>query len=156
MCDSLPELDSSSLESTFSKLPCNHIVLLVRPLSKHFKQWSDGHLAERCNRVDPSAEVPSWSLPALGFQHLRYKQKKKLMVSAAKGGQLSTLRWARQQGCPWDRRVSDAAAAGGHLAVLQWLRQEGCPCSPWVYIAGQGSGFPDVVQWLEEQGFPRK
>ena len=90
-CVMLPsELDLPSLESTFSSLPLNpplnHIVLSVTPLSKHFKHWADKQLEERGKRVDPSAEVPSWSLPALGFQHLNYKQKKQLMISAAKGG----------------------------------------------------------------------
>ena len=85
------ELNLPLLETTFSRLPSNHIVLLVRPLNKHFKQWADKQLADRCNRVDPSAEVPSWSLPALGVQQLRYNQKKQLIISAAKGGQLTTL-----------------------------------------------------------------
>ena len=153
MCDPLPnELDIPSLESTFASLPSNHIVLLVRRLSKHFKQWTDNKLAERCNRVDPSTEVPSWSLPALGIQHLRYKQKKQLMVSAAKGGQSTTLCWARTLGCPLDCNVSNAAAAGGHLAVLQWLRQEGCPWGPSTCEAAAEGGHLEVVQWLREKG----
>ena len=153
MCEPLPnELDIPSLEYVFASMPSNHIVLLVRPLSKHFKQWTNGQLAERCNRLDPSPEVPSWSLPALGVQHLRYKLKKQLMVSAAKGGHLTTLQWARQQGCPWDLHVSEAAAAGGHLAVVQWLRQEGCPWGPGTCKAAAEGGHLQVLQWVRENG----
>jgi hypothetical protein len=37
------------------------------------------------------------------------------------------LKWARENGCPWDESTCDAAADGGHLEVLKWARENGCP-----------------------------
>jgi hypothetical protein len=73
--------------------------------------------------------------------------------SAAEGGHLEVLQWARANGCPWDedlfpcsrRRPPGGVAVGtrqrlplgpvdlfqcssrGHLEVLQWARANGCP-----------------------------
>jgi uncharacterized protein YabN with tetrapyrrole methylase and pyrophosphatase domain len=37
------------------------------------------------------------------------------------------LRWARENGCPWDEFTCGGAAMGGHLEVLKWARENGCP-----------------------------
>ena len=46
-------------------------------------------------------------------------------------GWLDVLRWARANGCPWDRWACMRAARGGHLEVLQWARANGCPWDEW-------------------------
>ncbi len=48
-------------------------------------------------------------------------------ASAAFGGRLSLLQWARAAGCPWDEKTCSTAADGGHLDVLVWSRENGCP-----------------------------
>jgi hypothetical protein len=40
------------------------------------------------------------------------------------------LKWARQNGCPWNELTCSEAAKGGHLEVLRWARQNGCPFDP--------------------------
>ena len=40
---------------------------------------------------------------------------------------LSTLQWAHEQGCLWDKWTCEHAAERGHLDVLKWLRENGCP-----------------------------
>ena len=47
--------------------------------------------------------------------------------SAAEGGHLEVLQWARAKGYPWDERTCMLAAKNGHLEVLQWARAHGCP-----------------------------
>jgi hypothetical protein len=37
------------------------------------------------------------------------------------------LKWAPENGCPWDGRTCAGAADGGHLEVLKWARENGCP-----------------------------
>jgi hypothetical protein len=37
------------------------------------------------------------------------------------------LKWARENGCPWDKWTCSHAAKGGHLEVLKWARENGCP-----------------------------
>ena len=116
------ELNLPCLERVFShlhaNLHANLLVLTVKPLSKHFKTWVDKHPGARGHKLKPAAEVPAWALPALSVQQLRYKQKKQLLISAAGGGQLMTVRWLREQGCAWDLGASDAAAAGGHSTIV--------------------------------------
>jgi len=48
-------------------------------------------------------------------------------MEAAKGGHLEVLKWARENGCPWDEWTCAYAAEGGHLEVLKWARENGCP-----------------------------
>jgi len=43
------------------------------------------------------------------------------------GGHLEVLKWARENGCPWDEDTCAGAAEGGHLEVLKWARENGCP-----------------------------
>jgi hypothetical protein len=43
------------------------------------------------------------------------------------GGHLEVLKWARENGCPWDEQTCSSAATGGHLEVLKWARANGCP-----------------------------
>ena len=43
--------------------------------------------------------------------------------TAALGGHLEILVWARKNLLPWGVRTSARAAEGGHLRVLKWLRE---------------------------------
>ena len=65
------------------------------------------------------------------LQHMhsrgRLSRKKYLCEDAARGGHLEVLKWARENGCPWDEHTCTYAAEGGHLDVLQWALENGCP-----------------------------
>ena len=50
---------------------------------------------------------------------------------AAEGGHLEMLKWARENGCPWDEDTCANAAKGGHLEVLKWARENDCPWDEW-------------------------
>lgn len=39
---------------------------------------------------------------------------------------LEVLKWAHENGCPWDCACV-YAAGGGHLLLLKWARENGCP-----------------------------
>ena len=43
------------------------------------------------------------------------ERKEWLCMFAARSGQLEVLRWARANGCPWDRRTRDKAAELGYV-----------------------------------------
>ena len=47
--------------------------------------------------------------------------------SAAQGGHLDVLNWAREHGCPWGMDLCAEAADHGHFHVLKWAREMGCP-----------------------------
>lgn len=55
--------------------------------------------------------------------------KNNLCKIAARTGHLSTLRWARQNGCPWNTDVTNMAALYGHSDILEWTINNGCPFS---------------------------
>ena len=42
-------------------------------------------------------------------------------------GHLEILKWARENGCPWNEDTYSSAAKNGHLEVLKWLRENRCP-----------------------------
>jgi hypothetical protein len=37
------------------------------------------------------------------------------------------LKWARDHGCPWNRRTIRFADSHEHWEVSQWVREHGCP-----------------------------
>ena len=47
--------------------------------------------------------------------------------SAAAGGHLEVLKWARERDCPWDKFTCEYAAYDGHLEVLKWAWENDCP-----------------------------
>eukprot|EP00587_Corethron_hystrix_P006428 CAMPEP_0113319100 /NCGR_PEP_ID=MMETSP0010_2-20120614/13433_1 /TAXON_ID=216773 ORGANISM="Corethron hystrix, Strain 308" /NCGR_SAMPLE_ID=MMETSP0010_2 /ASSEMBLY_ACC=CAM_ASM_000155 /LENGTH=343 /DNA_ID=CAMNT_0000176593 /DNA_START=335 /DNA_END=1363 /DNA_ORIENTATION=- /assembly_acc=CAM_ASM_000155 len=77
--------------------------------------------------------------------------------SAAEGGHLDVLKWARGEGFNWNSGTNYSAAYGGHLDVLKWVFEkegvmddEGCDtCTG----AAKG-GHLEVLQWARAQGFP--
>ena len=46
---------------------------------------------------------------------------------AAQHGNLTTLKWAGANGCPWNKGTMHAAATGMHLEVVKWALDNGCP-----------------------------
>ena len=74
--------------------------------------------------------------------------------SAALGGHLEILRWARQHGFEWGVRTSSRAAAGGHLKVLKWLRENGCPWDDDIGWFAAQNGHMDVLRWAHDTGCP--
>ena len=45
----------------------------------------------------------------------------------AKNGYLEVLKWARQNGYPWNSDTCIYAAYNGHFEILKWARLNGCP-----------------------------
>ncbi|KAL6057540.1 hypothetical protein QOT17_015386 [Balamuthia mandrillaris] len=71
---------------------------------------------------------------------------------------LTLLKWALQNGCPFDESLTAAAAARGNLKALQWLRQgekgEQGPC-PWnAQVCNEAAryGYWKVLRWALAKG----
>jgi hypothetical protein len=73
-------------------------------------------------------------------------------ASAAVGGHLKVLQWARTNSCPWDETTCSFAAGEGHLAVLQWARTNGCPWDNMTYRSA--ARHLEVLQWARANGAP--
>ena len=72
----------------------------------------------------------------------------------AEGGHLEILRWAHENGCPWDEDTCAAAARCEDLAVLQWLRENGCPWDAETCWSAVDMGDVEVLRWARENGCP--
>ena len=64
------------------------------------------------------------------------------------------LRWARANGCPWNKVTCAAAAEGGHLEVLKWARENGCPWDVRTCRYAAGVGHLEVLKWARDNGCP--
>jgi hypothetical protein len=49
------------------------------------------------------------------------------MAHAAGKGNLEILKWAHENGCPWDDSTPNNAAITGKLESLEWLHENECP-----------------------------
>jgi len=72
---------------------------------------------------------------------------------AACYGHVHILKWARAQDppCPWNAIMCGEAP---DLDTLRWMRQEGCPWDTGTVLQLAISGQLDMVQWALEQGAP--
>ena len=66
------------------------------------------------------------------------------------------LKWARENGCPWDKDVCSAAARGGHLEALQYAHANECPWDEGTCSAAAANGHLDVLRWARANGCPLK
>ncbi|KAL6076959.1 Ankyrin repeat domain-containing protein [Balamuthia mandrillaris] len=84
---------------------------------------------------------------------LQHCQTSRLCRVWFQGGHLEVLKWARENGCPWDKTVFMMAAARGHLEVVKWAHENGCPWDKDVvcYFAAKGGNL-EVLKWAREQG----
>ncbi len=75
----------------------------------------------------------------------------------AENGHLETLKWARENGCPWsewDARTCSDAAKGGHFELLKWVRENGCDWDHWICIYASKKGYMNILKWARENGCP--
>ena len=71
-------------------------------------------------------------------------------TDAAAAGDLTRLKRANENGCPWDKSVCEAAAGGGHLECLKYLHENGCPWSEWAREAAAEGGHLECMKYLRE------
>ncbi len=68
------------------------------------------------------------------------------------GGYLSTLQWARENGCPWDKNTCVHTACGGHMSTLQWALENKSKCPANICDWAGLHGRLQVLQWLKDKG----
>jgi len=73
-------------------------------------------------------------------------------AAAAWRGHLDSLKWLRENGCPWDWQSCAMAAKGGHLDILKWLREQGCPWNETTCSSAAEGDCLEVLQWARENG----
>ena len=60
------------------------------------------------------------------------------------------LKWARENGCPWNEEICNCAAFNGNLEMLKWARQNSCPWNLWLYSLAASRGHIDIVKWAKK------
>lgn len=89
------------------------------------------------------------------FIKLNFEQySSRLCIRSAEFGNLHVLKWARENGCPWDEATTAFASRKGHLEVLKWARENGCPWDESVCIDAAHEGHLEVLKWARENGCP--
>jgi len=57
----------------------------------------------------------------------------------------------RANGCSWNKRECiNVAANRGHLRLLKWFKEIGCTFSRKVVKEANRGGYLEVVEWLQE------
>ncbi|CAM9772472.1 unnamed protein product [Laminaria digitata] len=125
---------------------CGHLDTLERVLANGCSwPWNAGDLAAVYGHV----HILEWMLTSD-----RALDKERMCVVAAMGGKLSSLTWARANGCPWDIHVCSEAASKGYLEILIWAHRNGCPWHEKTYAYAAAAGHLDILQWVQAQGLP--
>ncbi len=82
-----------------------------------------------------------------------FLNKSNLCANAAEGGSLEILKWARANGCYWDKWTCANAAWIGSLEILVWARANGCPWDSLTWYAAK-NGHLETLKWAIENGCP--
>ncbi|CAB9524341.1 ankyrin repeat protein (Partial), partial [Seminavis robusta] len=69
-------------------------------------------------------------------------------------GSLECLKYAHENGCPWDSHTCSFAAETGQLECLKYARGRGCPWDAWTCFYAAEGGHLDVLKWAVENGCP--
>ena len=73
---------------------------------------------------------------------------------AARCGQMESLKFAHENGCPWHVRVCRYAAGAGHLECLKFARENGCPWDATTCATAAFWGHLDCLKYAHENGCP--
>jgi len=85
-----------------------------------------------------------------------FRKKPNFIGRAAKLGYLNVIKWARENGCPWDDRVCSTAALKGYLNIVIWARENGCSWNNRTCENAARQGHLEVLKWARENGCPEK
>ena len=98
-----------------------------------------------------SVELMEWAKQqGFDFTSSAYR----LGIRAIDKGQIESLRWLIENGCPDDVSMCNRAAVEGDLEALQHFRAAGCPWDPETCFGAMSNGHLGVLQWLIDNGCP--
>jgi len=82
------------------------------------------------------------------------KNKYFICKEASKKGFLNLLKYANENGCPWDLRTCSNAAENGHLDCLKYAHENGCPWNEKTCEYATKYGHLDCLKYAHENGCP--
>ena len=76
--------------------------------------------------------------------------------TAAKNGDLESLKHAHEHGCPWDENTCWSAATNGHLECLEYAHERGCPWDVWTCRDAAENGHWSCFIYVSFHGCRRR
>ena len=73
---------------------------------------------------------------------------------AAKNGNLECLKYAFNNGCPWDELTCSNAASNGHLECLKYAHNNGCPWYEYTCYYAAQNGHLECLKYTHTNGCP--
>ena len=68
--------------------------------------------------------------------------------------ELECLEYAHENGCPWDEKTCGAAAHGGFLECLEYAHENGCPWDEETCFEAAKGGHLECLKYAHENGCP--
>ncbi|ATZ80151.1 ankyrin repeat domain-containing protein [Bodo saltans virus] len=75
-------------------------------------------------------------------------------LQAAGNGHLECLKYAHENGCPWNMLTCEYAAKYGHLECLKYLHENGCPWNILTCAYAAQNGHLECLKYAHENGCP--
>ena len=75
-------------------------------------------------------------------------------AEAASHGHLECLKYARENGCPWDQWTCYHAASNGHLECLKYAHEHGCPWNEETCKNAAEKGHLECLKYAREHRCP--
>jgi hypothetical protein len=136
----------------FTKCTCaaaaeaGHLAAL-RYLHSESRSWDAKYIAN-CAASSGSIEVVDWLRLQQGFQ-----MSADMVSWAAGSGQIAMITHLRSLGCEWDEYACTQAVPRGRLDTLRWLREQGCPWfADAICFEAAALGRTDTLDYIIEQG----
>jgi hypothetical protein len=73
---------------------------------------------------------------------------------AAMNGYLDCLKYAFENGCPWNKDTCSCAAMNGHLECLKYAHENGCPWNDYTCTEAARNGHLECLKYAHENGCP--
>ena len=67
---------------------------------------------------------------------------------------MDCLKYAHENGCPWNTSTCSFAANNGHLECLKYAHERGCPWDVWTCAHAASNGQLECLKYLHEHGCP--
>ena len=75
-------------------------------------------------------------------------------IYAAMNGHLDCLKYAHENGCPWTKDACHDTASNGHLDCLKYAHENGCPWDDETYVYAAENDHLDCLKYMHENGCP--
>ena len=81
-------------------------------------------------------------------------QRENICTEASKNGYFNLLKYAHENGCPWDKDTCEYAAKYGHLECLKYVHENGCPWDKYTCSKAAENGHLECLKYAHENECP--